>query len=218
MNALIGATAARLAAASSEPWMQSLRGRAIDLINPSSQQVDFREIADTLGNITRFGGACEVSVAQHTLICLSAAENVLRLTPTLIAMVLLHDAHEARLGDSITPVEEMRAALAEEMFDADARLHMEQVWREAKLRHDRAIYEAAGLPLPSPEQRTLIRRCDLMALETERRDFMVACKRRWQPTGEKPLASRWKPISRGDASGMLYRAFSTYLPALRGRR
>lgn len=200
-----------------EPWAQSLYGRRIDLVNPKVEQVDFREIADTLAGINRYNGGATrpVSVAAHTLYCLLAADAA-KYSATLKAMVLLHDAHESRVGDTTTPQAQMRAALTEEMFGPAEAQREREMWREAKRRHDVAIHQAAGLPLPSPAQAELIFDIDMRVLVTERRDFLAPCAEPWDAGLARflPLPRKLKAIPPAEAAQQLCRAFCTYLPAL----
>lgn len=200
-----------------EPWMQSLYGKRVDLLNPKVEQVNFREIADTMAHINRYNGASglPVSVAQHTLHGLDFARQANH-TPQLCAMWLLHDAHETRIGDVISPVSEMRAALTEEMHGPAERERERQMWQEAKRRHDAVIYFAAGLPLPSAAQAEIIHDIDMTMLATEKRDFLAPCAEPWGIDLQRilPARGRLKIIPAPEAAQRLDRAFKTYLPAL----
>jgi hypothetical protein len=75
-------------------------GRRVDLLAPTADDVDFVDIAHALSMVCRFGGHCGrfLSVAEHCLL-------VSALLPPRLALVgLLHDAHEAYLGDVVTPL------------------------------------------------------------------------------------------------------------------
>jgi hypothetical protein len=80
-------------------YSQSLNGTGVELIAPSPAQVDFREIAETLAHLNRYAGAASppVSVGLHTLIVIDVAPGFAK------PYAALHDAHEARIGDIISP-------------------------------------------------------------------------------------------------------------------
>lgn len=197
------------------PWSHSAFGKRIDLLDPVIEQVDFEEIAWTLAGVYRWAGAADpdVSVALHTLICLEASP------PGLKPWVLLHDAHEARIGDWTTPVQQaMHAAARRVMTGGD----FATAGARAELvdAHDRVIHAAAGLPMPTPDQRAAIRHVDLVALQTERRDYLRdGMAHRWPPEIEciQPLerqfGRRWRP--KQVCVAVLCRAFHDHLPALK---
>jgi hypothetical protein len=190
-----------------EIWAQSFNGRRIDLVDPSAGEVDFREIAEMLARINRYNGASEfpVSVAYHTIIATHACPQ------DLVPWVLLHDAHEARVGDITTPAAEALAAVCPDGFRRSLEI--------LRHRHDAAIHTAAGLPMPTPEQRKAIRRADLVALATERRDFLRPCPHKWHPEVEAtgPLPRTFRPRSLQACAVELSVLFATYLPALQRR-
>jgi hypothetical protein len=189
-------------------WMQSFNGNRIDLLEPSADQVDFREIAETLARINRFAGATEfpISVAYHTIIATHACPQ------ELVPWVLLHDAHEAWIGDIITPVAQALARVCPDGFESGLRI--------LKHRADVAVHTAAGLPLPTPDQRALIRRADLVALTTERRDFLRPCVHKWHKEIESmpPLPRVFRPRALQACAIDLYELFTLYLPALQSQR
>lgn len=184
-------------------WTQTLRGRAFDLLEPRAEDVDFREIADTLAQINRFNGATEkpISVAQHTLIAASAAQTELR------PWVLLHDCHEAYMGDITTPVRRVLALYEVGVIRALAAL-TEQL--------DAAIHKAAGLPLPTDEQVGWIALADRRALVTERRDFLARPALSWGERIERiaPLTRVQRHRPAPDVAAELHEAFTQSLPAL----
>jgi 5'-deoxynucleotidase YfbR-like HD superfamily hydrolase len=110
-------------------------GRTLSLSDPDPKDVSIRDIACGLSRINRFSGATmlPVNVADHSL-------NVVRFlsqrkAPDEIQMLgLLHDAHEAYLGDITSPVR--REIAAHVTFDV--------VQRIAE-RLDQAIFKAFGI-------------------------------------------------------------------------
>lgn len=201
-------------------WMQSLHGRAVDLVEPRVGQVDFGEIADTLSQINRYGGAARpaVSVANHTLIAYRAACTV-GATERERALVLLHDAHEARIGDKTTPVKQMEFAVAREMFGLTGEDTLRQVMAEIARRHDAAIHAAAGLDVPDEAERAFVHRCDITALNTERRDFLGTAPLGWGEAIDAvpPLPSRQRLLPPARAAIELHELFLSHLPGARAQ-
>lgn len=74
-------------------------GGSIDLDRPHEHTFTLQEISELLSNINRFSGT-GISVVQHSV---EVAESVWRYTGCP-DMALLHDAHEAFLGDIPEPV------------------------------------------------------------------------------------------------------------------
>ncbi|MPR11724.1 hypothetical protein [Microvirga tunisiensis] len=197
-------------------WMPSYTGRPIDLVNPIAQEVDFAEIAHALSLENRFGGNTQkpISVALHTLIgCALAPDN-------LVALFALHDAAEARLGDRLQPEKSATYQVACEMFGTDAADMIERVRKELESRHDRAIHQAAGLEIPTPEQKAALRRIDLMVLAIEKRDFHVPQQLPWMIDAIPDIQPScppftWMPPEEAEAE--LLALFKRHLPALNGK-
>ena len=194
-------------------WAQSLNGRVLDLLAPDPATVDFREIAYALAGLNRYAGNAlwPVSVAFHTLIAFEAAE------PDIKPYVLLHDAHETRLGDITTPAAQALDAVAAAILgtnDGDIR----DALNFLKRNHDLAIWAAAGLPEPKTPQKARIARCDIVALNTERRDFLSASPKKWAAVVESvpPATKVYRPTSFGrtahDVAERLLAEFRTHLP------
>jgi hypothetical protein len=206
-------------------WSQSRFGRVVDMIEPRAADVDFHEMALTLAHIPRFNACTEkpISVAQHLLIAALAAPVELR------PWVLLHDAHEAVIGDIITPVvAALDAIYAEWCWPATPSGHMRMseeiscpstAIAHLKQRHDAAILEAAGLPWPTDEQYTQIGVADRRALVTERRDFCARPPLSWGTTIENtpPLTQRFRLRPPLEVADELLAAWCETLPTLRSK-
>lgn len=130
---------------------------------PQLEHIDVLDIAHHLALINRFNGATTrpYSVAEHSLLCVEIAERDLGVrSPSALMAVLMHDAHEAYLGDITTPVKMTLARNDEGMLlMLESTLHA-AVARRFDLRQAYATH------------RELVRRADLMALATERRDLL----------------------------------------------
>jgi 5'-deoxynucleotidase YfbR-like HD superfamily hydrolase len=111
-------------------------GRAVSLSSPDPASIDIRDIACSLSRLNRFSGATflPVNVADHSL-------NVVRFMamkkapPEMLMLGLLHDAHEAYIGDITSPARREIAVLCgrdivQEMADRldEAILKAFKVW------------------------------------------------------------------------------------------
>lgn len=160
------------------PWIQTASGRPWALVAPTPDQVYWPDIAESLAKICRFNGHSTVfySVAQH---CCLVADM---LPPHQRLYGLLHDAHEAVIGDITLPVKDaLRSLSGNHAFD-----HLATIT-------DRAIFQAAGLPATMPKDiASAIKRADMTILATERRDLMAPSAQPWLPM-PAPLPKLIKP-------------------------
>lgn len=161
-------------------WVQTLAG-GIDLLEPRADQVDFNSLATALSRIPRFLGYTvggSLSVAQH---CVEGARAIERETRrrNAAAAFLFHDAHEAYIGDIVTPVQKALEAYSSEVRAA---------FRALKDRIDAAIYGAAGIEWPlDDETRDIVRTYDLRMCRTERDLFCVEPLQRWDEVIENAI-------------------------------
>lgn len=84
--------------------IETYTGLFFDYVNPKLEQVDIDDIAHALAHTVRFGGHVNhyYSVAEHCLIVRQLVIEQGR--PDLGLAALLHDAHEAYLGDLPSPL------------------------------------------------------------------------------------------------------------------
>ncbi len=144
-------------------------GSVMDLARPSVAEVDFRAFAGRLSRIARFNGVPQAgpySVAQHSLHGAQAllAEGAGEM---LAALFLLHDVHEALIGDLPTPFQH----LLEAVHGPGVRDSIGKI----KTAWDEAIYEAAGLPGPSAWKaswRAVIETMDRRMMQVEARELL----------------------------------------------
>lgn len=125
-------------------------GRYYDFRNPSLEGVDVEHLAHSLSRICRFTGHCArfYSVAEHSV-------WVSRLVPPSLARQgLVHDLHEALVGDVSSP---LKALIPDYK-------HIEQeAWAQ--------VAALCDVPL---EIHPLVKRADLIMLGVERRHLMPA--------------------------------------------
>lgn len=150
------------------PWLQTSTGRKVSLREPRVEDISIRDIAAHLAKLCRFSGATDLffSVAQH---CVLVSEMFV--SPVEATYALLHDAHEAYIGDISSP---MKAAL---VVDG----HLDRVALMAD-RFDHVIRLAVGINPEMPyglEQ--FLHHADRVQLATELRDLVPGNTKGWGP-------------------------------------
>lgn len=158
-----------------DPWMQTHSGEVFDFEDIANAPISLEDIAMALANTCRFNGATIrfYSVAEHSIYVARQLQSNLRVVTTeQIRAALLHDAHEAYIGDVIAPLKALpaiREALSPLVRRIDAR-----------------IYEAFDLSPPGEAFAAEIHRADLMVLLAEKRDLLTSCERDWGIDGLEP--------------------------------
>jgi 5'-nucleotidase len=89
--------------------METYTGRLVDLSRPNPADISIEDIAWHLSRIPRFGGATNTenvyTVAQHSVLVLNRVKQTSdQPDHVLLLTALLHDAHEAYIGDIIRPM------------------------------------------------------------------------------------------------------------------
>lgn len=159
-------------------------GGVIDILSPTPKDIRIEDIADALSKICRFAGNSLhfYSVAQHC--CLVHDLCDLEHRP----WALLHDAHEAYMGDIPQPVKS-----AAHVLGGGYALDL------IASRLDTAIAAAFGLQWPQPEEgMRQIKHFDAVALATERYQVLG------QAAAHSSIWSKEQPRPR---MGMLQRAW-----------
>lgn len=184
-------------------WLQTASGKAFDLMAPTPEMVCFDiDVPEALARMPRFTGHIRqgpYSVAQH---CVAGAAALLRegMVPGTALAFLLHDAHEAYIGDIATPIAQALVewagrqaseceggALAAEQ----ARLGMLEALFTLKRKADEAIHAAAGVRFPlEPWRKDAVQDADLRMLAAERRLFFGPSPRPWPDRIEKASSIR----------------------------
>ena len=127
-----------------EPTILTLQGKLFDYRAPEQHTFCIDEIAHALSNLCRFTGHTRsfYSVAQHSvLVCdLAPPEHKLE--------ALLHDAHEAYVGDVNSPLKQLLP-----------------MYRQVEQRAEAALRRAFGLPAAKS---TAVKYFDLSAYQIER--------------------------------------------------
>lgn len=137
------------------PYVSTFSGNRFYPLEPRIDCVAIEDIAHGLAYQCRFNGqTCEFySVAQHSLVVAALVPPHLRLA------ALLHDAAEAYVGDMVKPLKVLLPAFADIEDKVGA-----------------LIADAFGLDFSDYAP---IKRADLIALATEKRDLMPHSAERW---------------------------------------
>ena len=149
-------------------WMLTVTGAQFDLRSPQAAQVSTLDIAHSLALTNRFTGHTSrpYSVAEHSLLVEEIMWREFGPMPTAALLAaLVHDAHEAYLGDISTPLKQ-----------ALGHWKLEDV--EGPIWH--AVQQHFSTRTASRDYASIIKRCDLMALAMERRDLMPAGGPEWR--------------------------------------
>jgi hypothetical protein len=176
-------TADIIALKQSFTWTQTRSGKKFDLLFPKVEQVDLRDIAFHLSHTPRYAGATGgYSVAQHSLHVANEMPFPHR------AYGLLHDAHEAYIGDITRPVQAALGEILDSYCEQGALAHALEIM---KREIDRVIHEACGLPWPlSDESRVAIKMADYAVLMAEKRDLHQPAPEPWGYECFEPMAER----------------------------
>lgn len=168
--------------------VETLSGRLVDLLNPLPEQVVLEDIATSLARIPRFVGHTSqiYSVASHSIHVAELVHHFLfddqvsapvpmfndiaQLRAPIKCLItmhaLLHDAHEAYIGDIPSPLKRQ----------PEIHAFVKQI--EAGL--DRAIHKSLGVDhLATPIGHKLIKHCDGLAQVIEGRHFMASGGALW---------------------------------------
>jgi len=149
--------------------MKTIFGFEVDLLNPKPETIDIRDIALALGRQCRYNGMTRehCSVAEHSIM---VANLIFDANGTKHDQFcgLMHDAHEAYIGDMIQPMKTMPGL-------GEAYKKLEDVW----IKVIAAKYEMAI------DKLTLERvyNSDMDAAATEMRDLTTFEEDVWQSVG-----------------------------------
>lgn len=146
-----------------QPWLQAHSGKAIDLLNPDPSSILIEDIAHSLARIGRYTGHTTgnsiYSVAQHSCIVAGLLPDELKFEG------LMHDAHEAYIGDISTPVKDAIRALG----SGSGLDTLDQLWMSA-------IAKRFGF---SEHHHPSVKHADRQALVHEVASFLAPSERPW---------------------------------------
>lgn len=192
-------------------WKAGAFGERIELLDPYATPIDVRTIVHALAHIARYGGHTHtpISVAFHSRlvarildVCFPPSAEVSREERRLAALV--HDAHEAYVGDIATPI---KAVLG------PAWVELEQKW-------ERRVQGYFGARVLCAGSADALHTADLMALVAERELFFPRAQRPWNAMTESCSRAGVMVLEEmldGQPAGVMYgtRAAHDYAEALR---
>lgn len=166
---------------------QTYSGKRVSLLKPDPMTIDIRDIACALSRINRFNGATSLplNVAAHSLAVMRELERR-KASPEVQLLGLLHDAHEAYIGDITNPV---RRAL--KRYTPDDVISM--IARDL----DIAIFTGLGVKhIDLPENWTPVAQADRAVFAAEWRDLVGAlCPEKITPS---PLPTKTTPPDKAE--------------------
>ncbi|MFC5302675.1 hydrolase [Azospira restricta] len=166
------------------PYVSTYLGHRFHPAAPSIDDVHIEDIAHGLAFQCRFNGQTRAfySVAQHSLLVAGLVPARLRLA------ALLHDAAEAYLGDMVKPLKAL--------FPEFSRLE------EGVMAIIGERFGVAGFAAPA------IKRADLIALATEKRDLLPHSSEAWASlSGITPVPARIQPLAPHEAKATFLERF-----------
>ena len=128
--------------------MRTYKAKMVDLMRFSVNDVNRFDIAHSLARINRWNGHTRepISVGQHSVEC-----SRFGATPREQMALLLHDAHEAYVGDFTRPQFDLIVAIVREVAgEAAAELFRER-WKTLLKHMDKTICQALGVPYDWPD-------------------------------------------------------------------
>lgn len=172
-------------------WIQTYSKRTFRLDGPDHRDVHLGDIAQSLASLCRFNGhtvwsdsRCPYSVAQHSVLVSRIVERITDVHAeryeglNLPLMALLHDAHEAYVGDMATPMKEL----------------LGDVWTRIETNAEEAVRIHFQLPV-RPSSLPIVKEADRIALATEARDLLAGGPIGWTCELPDPAAERIVPVS-----------------------
>jgi hypothetical protein len=155
--------------------MYTPAGKVIDLLHPGDcmHEVDIGDIAHSLSQQCRYNGLTErfYSVAEHS-IYVAQLVRLKKMRPVVVLAALLHDAHEAYIGDLIQPIKDV-AELGEHF------LIIERGWEALMRVH-------FGLTGVTKSDWIIIHQADKDMAAMEMRDITTFPRKIWEKVGTPP--------------------------------
>lgn len=217
-------------------WVETFSGAAVSLVAPQPSDIRVGDIVAHLSVIPRFLGAARLDFAdayalprvlaagaeceRARLPCVSVAQHSV-LVRDIIAQrspddagarlwALLHDAHEAYIGDITTPMQHALAALGGPV----------EALRTLQERLDRAIAARFGMAwVDVVRARAAVKRADLSSLLAERDAGMISSGRPWCIAADAAgVLERLRPMTPAEAAHEFAAALHEELVTYNARR
>lgn len=148
-------------------FIVTANGHELDLAYPKTANMVLADVAHSLAQINRFTGHARrpYCVAEHSLLVLDIVEHLFAPASVHLRLAaLMHDAHEAYVGDMASPT---KRAVGE-------------AWYTLEHRIERTLRSAWGLHTATYEHQHAIKQADLIALATERAQLLPPSPSLWQ--------------------------------------
>ena len=194
-----------------DPWVQTVSGRAFDLLDPKTEDVSVGDVAHSLARTGRFSGHTQgevvYTVGHHALLVADLLASW-GAPPIVVFEGLHHDDAESAFGDTTSPVQRAARVMLQSKLlehfergvltwgphgyqevDAIDRLARElDPLRQLRERIEPVFRTALGLP---EHEHPLVKRADLVALAIERRDLFggVSEPRDWRLPEHAPVSA-----------------------------
>lgn len=152
--------------------MMTVFNKEVDLLEPTPEMIDIRDIAHNLSRQARYNGGTYnfISVAEHSMVVADILQRAGEDKHTQFCG-LMHDAHEAYIGDMTQPMKTMP-----ELGAAYARL--EHVWQDTMAKK----YELSR----DMEVWKIVHKADMDAAAQEMRDQTTYEEDVWRSVGNPP--------------------------------
>ena len=157
-------------------WMLTHTGSVVDLRLAQPHQISLLDIAHGLALTNRYNGQTvrPYSVAEHSLLVVEIMEREFaEHDPGALLAGLLHDAHEAYVGDMVGPLKQALRDIA----SADGRNMDDYMRIERTMQAD--VLSRFGAFADFSRNHYTITLADRVALATERRDLLPAGGPTW---------------------------------------
>ncbi|BCB18026.1 hypothetical protein [Bosea sp. ANAM02] len=205
-------------------WSQTASGRPLDLLAPIPPDgLDLRrDIATPLGMTGRYANQMPSGiiypVAQH---CCIGADTIYAAShdPAAALAFLLHDGHEAIIGDWATPIMVAMQAAADRLAPGSG-VSIKAIKRELCAPIDAWLHRLAGLPWPLPvEIARTVALTDVRLMLAERDHLLARPPRPWgvESYGTLKLKHRIVPLSPARATEQWLTRFDRWSEAVLAR-
>lgn len=222
-------------AAPDDCWIVTSTGRQLNLLSPDPAAIEIEDIATALSRAPRFAGHTLVpySVAQHSVLVSHVCESYLLAGDEQYCLAaLLHDAHEAYIGDISRPLKRAINLVAARLGN--------QAWRGRQLslhrrsiepdlinqidvigaigwQFDLAICQRFNLPV-GIFQSHFVKEADNVLLATEKRDLVIEHPHPWRDVLPEPLPDKIHALATPEAARNAFLARFHELDAMRKSR
>lgn len=149
-------------------WIVTASGHEFSLRAHRADSITLADISHSLAQLNRFTGHARrpYSVAEHSLLVCEIVERMYSVDVHGRLAALMHDAHEAYIGDLHTP----------------GKLEVGNAWYTVEHRVEHFVRSAFALHQASHTWKQAIKQADLLALATERAQLLP------NPPGSTPWA------------------------------